>query len=926
MDGDGDLDLFVHLHGGAVLFEQDTPGQFVDVAVISGIDRSPSRGGYGTAWVDYDGDGDLDLFRSNISSSYGRNTLFRNNSTAINWLAAELLSVESATKPIAARVAAWVGGVPQYRNVNGESNLLPVHFGLGASTTVDSLIVEWPSGGVSSLINPTANTLVTVEEPSFDVALDTNGDPLLTPAPAFSGAPSAGPITATFSEALTAGSVDTTTFVVHSSQRGRLFDATDVVLSNGNLTATFQPDGTFFPGETVFATLTTSIEAASGATLDKGYVWQFTSEVSPTSPAVFAQMHDLETDAFATSSVHLGDVNGDGNLDLLTGNSTNVATTNRLYLGDGAGYFGAGAPIGSEQDATLDIAVGDVDGDGDLDLVSGNYGAANLLYLGDGAGGFSATGGQIDAVADTTRGVNLGDVDGDGYLDFVVGNDGASNQLYLWNSSTASFDAAVAITADAHSTWSVSLGDVDNDGDLDMIAGNLLNSGGTYVGESSRLYRWDAAANAFAVGEIVTASTDNTIRTSLGDLNGDGYLDLVAGNTGGTNLGQADKLYLWDPANDAFDAGAPIGSNVLSTYATALGDLDGDGDLDLIAGTQQWTVDYDYMYLWDETLNGGNGGFAAGVAVSQDLDNVQDAALGDIDNDGDLDLVFAVWTGSPNRIYLNSPPFNVPDGLFASGLDLDGVDDYVEVADAASLNTYATTNEITLEYWLYPRSLSVVQNQNVMVKRDGSNVGGFNHEILANASGITASVYFSNTSSWSSVVVPLTANQWVHVAMTYSDATGLRVYENGVPVDSLSATGTLNSATVPMRFGANSANGSNYTDAIIDEVRLWSVARTEAQIVDGMNRVLEGDELGLDGYWRMDEGFGTVAYDQTANANDGTLTNMDAATDWVLADHVPYEIVAYGTTPHVGVLPGADADGDPLTYSIVTDGTGGTAT
>ena len=71
-----------------------------------------------------------------------------------------------------------MAGVPQYRNVNGESNLLPVHFGPGASTTVDSLIVDWPSGLVSELTNVTANTVQLVEEPIFDVALDTNGDPL----------------------------------------------------------------------------------------------------------------------------------------------------------------------------------------------------------------------------------------------------------------------------------------------------------------------------------------------------------------------------------------------------------------------------------------------------------------------------------------------------------------------------------------------------------------------------------------------------------------------------------------------------------------------------------------------------------------------------------------------------------------------------
>ena len=269
-----------------------------------------------------------------------------------------------------------------------------------------------------------------------------------------------------------------------------------------------------------------------------------------------------------------------------------------------------------------------------------------------------------------------------------------------------------------------------------------------------------------------------------------------------------------------------------------------------------------------------------------------------------------------------------PDGLFATGLDLDGVDDYVEVADATSLNTYATTNEITLEFWLYVRGST---EQNLIAKRDASNVGGFLLTTLNASASLRGYVHMptsagSNNGMWPYVDISYTANQWVHVAMTYSDATGLRVYKDGVLANTLPVTGALNSVGSPMRFGANTMSLNAFSDAIIDEVRLWSVARTGAQILDGMNRVLEGDELGLDGYWRFDEGAGTVAFDETANANDGTLTNMNAATDWVLADHTPYEIVAYGTTPHVGVLPGADADGDALTYSIVTNGTGGTAT
>ena len=86
-----------------------------------------------------------------------------------------------------------------------------------------------------------------------------------------------------------------------------------------------------------------------------------------------------------------------------------------------------------------------------------------------------------------------------------------------------------------------------------------------------------------------------------------------------------------------------------------------------------------------------------------------------------------------------------------------------------------------------------------------------------------------------------TANQWVHLAMTYSDATGCGSTKMACG-EYAAVTGALNSVASPMRFGANTLSLNAFSDAIIDEVRLWSVARTEAEIRDAMNHVLVGDE------------------------------------------------------------------------------------
>jgi len=156
-DGDGDLDLHVanrNTHP-SVLYRNDA-GTFTPTGEAPGVGDD-----WGTAWADYDGDGDLDLY---VNTSGLANVLYRNDSASFNWLAVDLVSSVSAPDGNGARVTAVADGQRQVRYPDGGSsrgsqNATPVHFGFGATSTIDSLIVDWPSGLVSELTNVTANTV-----------------------------------------------------------------------------------------------------------------------------------------------------------------------------------------------------------------------------------------------------------------------------------------------------------------------------------------------------------------------------------------------------------------------------------------------------------------------------------------------------------------------------------------------------------------------------------------------------------------------------------------------------------------------------------------------------------------------------------------------------------------------------------------------
>jgi FG-GAP-like repeat/Secretion system C-terminal sorting domain len=343
------------------------------------------------------------------------------------------------------------------------------------------------------------------------------------------------------------------------------------------------------------------------------------------------------------SSLSVADVDGDLDTDVLICGQANSGVKANLYLNDGSGNFTFDA-VASSTFTGIYLGTsefGDIDGDGDPDLVLMGYadsGTFSGMYLNDGSGVFTLTASSFPALNGSD--IAFSDVDDDTDMDIVMaGNDpntGGTTKLYFNNGTGVFTLGNTSVFSDFGSAW-VDFNDVDTDGDEDLIICGSVSG----LGSATFLYANDGnGLFAQVAGTPFTGVYNGCL--SFEDIDGDADDDLIVSGSATAKLYQND-------GNGVFAAISTSPFIGLSYGAVEFADVDDDGDLDAFMNGQGASGYYSNLYL-----NDGNGGYT--IDQTNTFPGLANAAadFADIDNDGDDDLMMSGYgSGQLTKLFTN---------------------------------------------------------------------------------------------------------------------------------------------------------------------------------------------------------------------------------------------------------------------------------
>jgi len=344
----------------------------------------------------------------------------------------------------------------------------------------------------------------------------------------------------------------------------------------------------------------------------------------------------LEATSETSANVSIGDLDGDGNLDIVLAKGRHWPLVDRVLLGDGHGGIRTSYNLGSVADRSYSARLADLDGDGSLDVVISNDAPdPKPVYLNDGKGHFRL-GSTYGLATWETRNAAVADINGDGLPDIIVANragdpKNAANYICL-NRGKGRFDSDCVAFA-RYSATTITPADFNRDGVVDLVVPHR-DGGQSYV-------YLGAHGGSFSDSRRIPFGPPNAqIRMAeTADFNRDGLLDIVA-----IDERQGVTLY-FGQRDGSFSSGASIAGPKPTPYALAVGDLNHDGMIDVVVGhvEAQSTIYF----------NDGSGKTFSQVLFGDNKGTVYGFAINDLDRDGILDIAVA-RSDAPNVVYFGA--------------------------------------------------------------------------------------------------------------------------------------------------------------------------------------------------------------------------------------------------------------------------------